>query len=65
MYGLFSIPDNHIIDHGYGSEHGAIHAKTLYANSHNIHLFQYNNGVLVSKFYQNVIQKELTNRNIK
>lgn len=69
MYGLFDTKENHILEHGYGSRHGAQEKKSVYGNKHNLYVFSYENhagvGVVVSKQHKELIQKELTSRNIK
>lgn len=69
MFGLYCTVDNVVLEHAYGSRHGAREKLSSYINNKNLYVFEYdvlyNTAIVVSKKHKDQIQKELTNRGIK
>ncbi len=68
-FGLYDTKEQYILEHGYGSRHGAQEKKSVYGNNHNLYVFEYENndgfGVVVSKQHKEAIQKDVSSRRIK
>lgn len=69
MYGIYDTNDKVILEHGYGSRHGAREKISCYINNHNLFVFGYDilcgTGITGTKKYKLEIQKELISRGIK
>lgn len=67
MFGIFDKNDGFILEHHYGSLHGAVRAANEYGNNHNLYVFEHDGGTLLhcDKPFKQVIQSELISRNIR